>query len=132
VSERPGSDRRFVDDMAPKRLSKDVRIVRFRAVRELFTHVAKHARARQDRVTRHREGASIRIVVEDDGRGFDPEALSPPDGGPGGFGLFNMRERLDLLGERMTLRSRAGTGARVTPRAPLAPGSRECRGGGPC
>ncbi len=60
------------------------------------------------RVTR-RKGAII-IDVEDQGKGFVPDALNLTPSEEGGFGLFSTRERLSLLGGRLELRSKTGGG----------------------
>jgi signal transduction histidine kinase len=81
-----------------RRLSEDVAVLLFQAVRELLANVIKHARASAVRVTCEQERDDVRIVVEDDGVGFDAarSVLSPTFGG--GFGLFSIRERLGSLG----------------------------------
>jgi len=66
--------------------------------------VAKHAQARTVSVLLTRKNGRVALVIEDDGRGFDPD--SPRDG----FGLQGMRERVDLLGGSLQVESRAGAG----------------------
>jgi hypothetical protein len=66
------------------------------------------------------------VEVTDHGSGFDPAArrLVPTD--EGGFGLFSIRERLDLMGGRVDVASSPGKGTRVTLTVPL-----KRAGGGP-
>ncbi len=106
----------------PKPLNDDVRVCLFRAVRELLINVAKHAQARRAKVSIWREDDEVRIEVEDDGVGFDPSELYTPEGRTRGFGLFNIRERLEFLGGRIQLKSEQGSGTRVTLVKPLKPG----------
>ena len=106
----------------PKPLNDDVRVCLFRAVRELLINVAEHAQARRAKVSIWREDDEVRIEVEDDGVGFDPSELYTPEGRTRGFGLFNIRERLEFLGGRIQLKSEQGSGTRVTLVKPLKPG----------
>ncbi|MBN1845742.1 MAG: PAS domain S-box protein [Sedimentisphaerales bacterium] len=100
-------------------LSSDWEILLFQAVRELLMNIVKHARARQALVSLQCQDNHLHIVVQDDGVGFDP----CPSGSAGwtrdGFGLFNIRERLDQLGGRMKIHSGPNAGTRVTLIAPL-------------
>ena len=56
----------------------------------------------------------MRITINDNGRGFHPEA------GHGGFGLDSMRERAELIGATLTISSQPQDGSRVELRLPLA------------
>jgi PAS domain S-box-containing protein len=105
----------------PKPLNDDVRVCLFRAVRELLINVAKHAQARRAKVSIWREDDEVRIEVKDDGVGFDPSELYTPEGRTRGFGLFNIRERLEFLGGHIQLKSEQGSGTRVTLVKPLKP-----------
>ena len=102
----------------PSPLSERIRVLLFRAVRELLINVAKHSGARRARVRLERSGGAIRIAVEDDGQAFDPRAI-----GSRGLGLSAIRERLNHLGGEMCLATAPGSGTRVTLIAPL---EREC------
>jgi len=95
-------------------LSERVRVLLFRAVRELLINVAKHAGATRTRVLLEREAGLLRIAVEDDGQAFDSSII-----GSRGLGLSAIRERLSHLGGEMTIASAVGRGTRVTLVAPL-------------
>jgi signal transduction histidine kinase len=72
------------------------------------------------------DGDEIRCEVVDDGCGFDPAGVFTATLGganPPGFGLFNIRERLEHLGGRMELESAVGRGTRAELRAPMRPGT---------
>jgi signal transduction histidine kinase len=109
----------FADDGQPKPLDSTARSVLYQAVRELFHNIVKHARARKVAVTMRRAGESIEIVVEDEGAGFDSSKLEFRVTKSGGFGLFNIKERLDSLGGRIDVDSRPDAGTRIVLRAPL-------------
>jgi PAS domain S-box-containing protein len=99
----------------PSPLSERIRVLLYRAVRELLINVAKHAGASRTRVALRRDGAVLRITVEDDGQAFDPRIV-----GSRGLGLTAIRERLSHLGGDMDIVSSAGRGTRVSLVAPLA------------
>ena len=99
-------------------LSEELRFTLFQAVGELLANAGKHAQAR--RVTMHvtARADSVRVVVDDDGCGFDAAQLGSKLGNHLGFGLFNMRERLSHLRGGMQIDSHPGGGTRVTLVAP--------------
>ena len=111
--------------------AEHVRVLVFQSVRELLFNVVKHAQVQTAAVQVSRQGGQIRIVVSEDGVGFDPAKLHAREGGAGGFGLFSIRERLDLLGGRMEVDSAPGRGSRFTLLVPLASTTAEGSGGGP-
>jgi PAS domain S-box-containing protein len=98
----------------------DTRVALFRAVRELLFNVVKHAKVEKARVQLDRAGdRRLRIVVSDEGVGFDPELLRAGEWTDRGFGLTSLRERLELLGGRLEVDSAPGQGASFTIIAPL-------------
>jgi PAS domain S-box-containing protein len=111
----------FVDDTSEKSLTEEMRSVLYQAVRELLINVAKHAETDTARVEVGREGGRILIRVEDDGIGFDPDAVEESLARKGGgFGLFNLRRRIIHLGGAFEVESSPGAGTRVTIRMPPA------------
>jgi two-component system, NarL family, sensor kinase len=82
----------------------------FRVAQEALGNVERHAQAQRVRLRLERSTASLRFELEDDGRGFDADALlrSPR----AGLGLTHMRERIESLGGRFELGSSA-TGTRL-------------------
>jgi PAS domain S-box-containing protein len=79
----------------------------FKAAQELLFNVVKHARVKEARVRARRWGRCICLSVSDQGRGFDPQDLRATTG----FGLFSIRERVELLGGRMKIKSAKGKGS---------------------
>jgi PAS domain S-box-containing protein len=119
IQQDHGIQTRFHDDGQPKPLDEKFRVVLFQAVRELLVNVVKHARATHARVLLRREADALRIIIEDDGVGFDVSHLTAKPDAIRTFGLFNIRERVEYLGGRMKIRSEPGSGTRVTLMAPL-------------
>jgi PAS domain S-box-containing protein len=117
---RFGLEVEFADDGKPKPLNTDIRVLLFQAVRELLVNVVKHARAKKAKVFTCRIQKNIQVTVEDNGVGFDAEAINAvKDPAKGGFGLFNIRERLDQIGGSVIINARAGKGTRITLTAPV-------------
>jgi PAS domain S-box-containing protein len=107
------------DDRLLKPLDADVRIVLFQTVRELLNNVVKHARAKKVEICIKRMKSNIQVHVEDDGVGFDISETHLRMENSSGFGLFNIRERLDHLGGHFEIKSNKGQGTRVILHAPL-------------
>jgi signal transduction histidine kinase len=95
-------------------LEEDVRVVLFQAVRELLANVIKHAKASTIEVCIRNNEDSIQIIVQDDGVGFNPKRIGPHTLRKGGFGLFNIRERLEYFGGNLEIESKLKSGTRVT------------------
>jgi len=99
--------------------SEDLRILLFEATRELLFNVVKHARTGNARVTMTAaDEGELQVVVSDDGAGFNPAEPKLGTAMATGFGLFSIRERLELLGGRMHVDATLGRGTRVTVSAP--------------
>lgn len=83
-------------------------------LREALRNIDLHAGARRVRVALAKDAQSARLIVEDDGVGFDPSAEAP-----GHFGVTGMRERARLAGALLGVDSAPGRGVRVTLMAPF-------------
>jgi PAS domain S-box-containing protein len=104
-------DLHMEEDILP--LVEDVKVLLFESVRELLFNAVKHARVHTASVhVRMIEGRRLHVTVSDDGCGFDPAGLKPAGTAGGGFGLFSIRERLDLFGGRLDIDSAPGAGSR--------------------
>lgn len=102
-------------------LEEDQSALMFEVARELLFNVVKHAGTRSAKVTVLRGAAGwLRIVVEDNGVGFDAAVLDAP-GGPQSFGLAQIAERLSCLGGRLRVHSERNRGTRIEVEAPVAP-----------
>jgi signal transduction histidine kinase len=99
------------------RLPAEVELVLYRIVQEALSNVAKHANASQVLVRLTRRGRALRLLVEDDGCGFDVEGTKHSR--ESGLGLFGMEERLALVGGSLRVESSVGGGTRVTAEVPL-------------
>lgn len=87
----------------------------YRIAQEAIHNVVKHASANQVHVSLDKEGGQVRLLVEDDGVGFDPKSS-----GPGTLGLAGMRHRAERLGGTFSVESEPGHGSRVEVTVPAA------------
>jgi signal transduction histidine kinase len=92
----------------------------FRVVQEAASNALRHARAASIRVTMRDEPDALRLVIEDDGVGFDPEAISQRVKRGEHLGLLGMTERVLNAGGTIDLDSRPGAGSRIEVRVPFA------------
>ena len=97
------------------RLSADVETAVYRIVQEALTNVIKHAQAGTVSVVLTRKGDRVVVVVEDDGKGFDPGRTDDAR-----LGLVGMRERIALVDGRVSVESRPGEGTTIVAEVPKA------------
>ena len=92
----------------------------YRVVQEALTNVWKHSGAKTVSVIVDRDADALRVIVEDDGRGFDGDGALHGEALRGRFGLLGMRERLALVGGSLQIESQPGSGTPIYVRVPLA------------
>lgn len=118
VEEEHGLEVEVECDETAQPQSQDTRVLLYQACRELLFNVVKHADSKQCKLAMHHAGGgSVQVSVCDEGKGFDPEKKDVGKGD--GFGLFSIRERLELIGGRMEIESIAGQGTCVRLYAPV-------------
>ena len=116
IGKRHGLKTECIDDGQKKPLDDDMRAILFRNVRELLTNVVKHAQASKVTVRLEQADAGLKVIVQDEGVGFDPRAASR------GFGLFSIQERMADLGGSLEIVSEPGKGCTAIMIAPLGKG----------
>jgi signal transduction histidine kinase len=104
------------------RLAADAETVLYRIVQESLTNVVKHASADHVSITLVRKGPAAVVVVEDDGTGFDPAGLRD-----GALGIAGMRERVALVGGRLTIESSPSRGTTLVAEVPATADAGERR-----
>ncbi|TCU73478.1 histidine kinase [Bradyrhizobium sp. R2.2-H] len=100
------------------RLPLEVEIALYRAIQEALNNVAKHGNARNVSLVFDRRKNELRVIVEDDGIGFDPSKLSGLNASR--LGLSVMEERLALLGGSLTVESAPNIGTTLFMTVPLS------------
>ena len=107
-----------------RRLPPDIEIAVYRIVQEALTNVLKHACAQTVSVIIDDRGDGLHVVVEDDGRGFNPDVLAERASEDGEvrnrLGLASIRERLTLINGSLRIESRTGAGSTLFIDVPLA------------
>ena len=102
----------------PRPLSADLETLAYRVVQEALTNAAKHARADHVVVSVETTASSLRVEVEDDGRGFD-SAMTREFLRQGRVGLASMRERVELANGTFVIRSNPGRGTSIVATLPV-------------
>ncbi|CAH2603524.1 GAF domain-containing protein [Rhodovastum atsumiense] len=105
-----------------RRLDPAVETTLYRVLQEAITNVARHAAASRVGVILEAKEQEVRMIVEDDGRGFVWEEGRPADLPARRLGLLGIRERLSLVGGTLEVESAPGQGATLFVRVPLAGG----------
>ena len=93
-----------------KRLETYLEVMLFRAIQELLGNAARHSQATQVKVLLDVGDDRVRVSVEDNGKGFDPDAVQQGSS----LGLKLIRERAEMLGGNFELDSAVGRGARIS------------------
>ena len=114
VAEQSGLDVDLQSELADQRLPADAETALYRIAQEALTNILKHAEAGHVTVLMKQTDRALRLVVQDDGKGFDPASVRD-----GGVGLVGMRERMALVGGRLTIESTEGAGTMLTAEVPL-------------
>jgi signal transduction histidine kinase len=98
--ERTGIKASLVADAAAGRFAEERGETLFRMTEELLRNVERHAAAKEVRVALRGDGAGegLSLTVEDDGVGFDPQAV-----GVGHYGLQGLREQAEVIGARLSI-----------------------------
>ena len=86
----------------------------YRITQEALTNACKHSKSKEVKVTMTQEDQDIRLEVQDWGIGFDPESVEK-----GHFGVEGIRQRVRLLGGRLTIESKPGSGTLVQVVVPI-------------
>lgn len=81
----------------------------YRIAQEALANVTDHARAQTAQVILKQEGGQLRLIVRDNGCGFDPKDLK--DGRH--YGLLGMHERAEMIGGNLSVESQAGKGTQI-------------------
>jgi two-component system NarL family sensor kinase len=86
----------------------------YRIAQEGLTNIARHAQTQQVKMELAATPEQVRLIVEDDGQGFDPAQIPS-----GRYGLIGLNERVKLLGGNLRLESSPGEGTRIEVTIPL-------------
>jgi signal transduction histidine kinase len=108
-----------VKNLDQRCLPAHVESTAYRVVQEALTNVRRHAKATRVSLIVERRRNELLVIIEDDGRGFDLEAVSGSAVRQRNFGLIGMRERAALVGGRLDIETEPGAGVTLYLRIPL-------------
>jgi PAS domain S-box-containing protein len=90
-------------------LPAETQIAFYRVCQETLNNIGKHAKASQVDIELKQDGATIELLIRDDGQGFDPKEIPS-----GHYGLSMMRERAEAVGALLLVTSQSGHGTELT------------------
>jgi PAS domain S-box-containing protein len=105
----------FTQHGRPPNVTKDVALCLFRVAQEALSNIVKHSQAKCAHVELSVNSKTVSLRITDAGRGFDPDLTNPA----GGIGLVSMRERLRLVGGRLSVKSELMQGTEIFAEVPL-------------
>jgi signal transduction histidine kinase len=109
-------DLRLTQDEVAPAVHTEVSRAAYRIIQEALRNVMRHSGSRTAQVTLKQVGAELVVRIEDQGKGFNPEAVFPKS-----LGLAGLRERSVAVGGRTIIRSRPGVGTTVEAILPVQP-----------
>ena len=104
----------LIDDGLDKPFDNNMRFFLFQAIRELLVNIAKHAQTLKATIKMATKNSKLHITIEDDGIGFSGSAVNCT-----GYGLFNIRERMNHINGIFKIRSKPGRGTRAVLAVPF-------------
>ena len=105
-----GSERRFTEE---------VELILFRIVQEALRNVWRHSQATMVGIEVEFGETNIKIIIKDNGKGFNPPESMGDLAKDGRLGLAGMQERASLINGTLVIQSKPGTGTTVTIEAPI-------------
>jgi len=91
-----------------RRMSSQLETTLFRVIQEAINNIIKHACAKNVIISLDFKKHAIRVHIQDDGRGFDVQEARSTKDRPRGLGLLGMKERVELINGKLTIRSHPG------------------------
>lgn len=107
--EKHGLEIVLEDNEIKKSFDHNIRFFIFQAVRELLVNIVKHAEANNVKISVTSNDEKLRIIVKDNGVGFHDSPANKS-----GYGLFNIRERMNHINGQFKIDSNPGAGTKVT------------------
>ncbi|MEW5816938.1 MAG: response regulator [Spirochaetota bacterium] len=96
-----------------REVPEEIKIVIFRILQEALNNTARHSKACRVLIRLTRDGLQLELMIQDDGQGFDIQHVYSHGTSAPGFGLANMRERVELSGGKFGIVSHPGAGTTI-------------------
>lgn len=109
----------FFKECHHRQLPAEIRYSLYQAVRELLLNVVKHAGTDKATLSIRSDTDKLIITIEDQGTGFDLGEARSITAGSGGYGLYNVEQRIKMIGGTFDVESLPGRGTSVTVILPL-------------
>ena len=113
---------KFNQDISYKITIPIINLTVFRIIQEGFNNIAKHSKCKAASLEVKIGEKEVFIRIEDDGIGFDPSVVGASASVESGFGLYNIRERIDYLEGEFEVKSKRGKGTLLLAKIPLKEG----------
>lgn len=97
----------FFECVLNRRLDISIELTIYRIIQEALTNIRKYAEVSEASVTIREFDETVRVMIEDRGKGFELDSQSR------GVGLFSMDERARAVGGELTITSSLGKGTRI-------------------
>ena len=117
VKERTKFSAEILINGSEQRLSSALEVSIFRICQEALQNIEKHAKAGYMRIKLDYQNEWLYVIIEDNGIGFSEKDVLAQK--TDSFGLLSMRERVELIGGTMTIRSDLGMGTKIIIQAPI-------------
>lgn len=114
--EQQGIETRLTVTGVERRLESYQEVMVFRAIQELLSNAARHSQANVIKVMLDLGETTVKVTVEDNGKGFDPEAVEER----GNMGIKVIRDRAEMVGGYLQIDSALNQGTRVVFQIPAA------------
>ncbi|MGE5258294.1 MAG: PAS domain-containing protein [Hyphomicrobiales bacterium] len=106
---KTGIDLSITTDGFPDSVSRELALCLYRVIQEGLQNISKHSGAKAASITLQGLSDGVRLLIEDNGVGFDPEEVR----NKAGIGLSSMRERVRLLNGAINYKSQLGQGTQI-------------------
>jgi PAS domain S-box-containing protein len=101
-----------------KNLLPEIEINLYRIGQEALNNISKHAKATNVSAILERRDGTVSLIIEDDGKGFEPSKKVVMTGDDRGLGLVGMKERAELVGGKIEIESSPNSGTTIYVRVP--------------
>ncbi len=118
ITEQSGIKGSLNINILNERLDKRIELFTFRLAQETLNNIMKHSEAKEFDLILQENENNLRLIVSDNGSGFDIKEINPSDG-LNGFGLLNMKERVESFGGELKIDSTPGEGTVVMATIPV-------------
>jgi signal transduction histidine kinase len=106
-------------DIVENEVPETLKTVIYRISQEAMNNIAKHSKATLVSLSLKKKEGTIKLIIQDNGSGFDPQATLSPESYDRGLGLSSMRERAELSGGSFSIESMVGKGTTIRAEWPI-------------